>query len=278
MIDRRSVIVAAIVVFVCSLLLRAPAATVYGWFGPDPDDSPQARLVGVGGTLLDGNAAGLLIRENTVSAPFAWKLVPLPLLLGRLSLVVDAQGPLTVAGNLTLMSSGLDADELRLSGSLGALAAAAGQRMLPVTGDVAANIDTLRVRDAQPREAEGRLFIGQLAWALGARPVLLGDFQADVTTQDNDDIVASIASLAGPIDLNGSAVLHPDRSYTLDLKMKAKPDADPMIGNLLSNLGRPDAEGYVSLRRNGSLPGPAPGANAAAVPNPADDDDEDDDS
>lgn len=256
---------ACAVVFVLALLVRAPAATVYGWFGPAPGTPAPLRLVGVEGSLLNGAAAGLLVKGRTLAAPLNWTLHPLALLIGRISADLDTRGDLTATGRIALLPGGLNVHQLRAGGELRMLALAVRQP-LPLTGQLALDLSELKIRDGVPTHAQGRVMVGNLAWALGAKPVPLGDFQAEVAPE-GEELVAILSSLSGPLELSGNARLRPDRSYLLDIRIKAKPGTDPALGGLLSGLGRPDPQGYYSLRRNGQLPGAAePGSSEEDVP------------
>lgn len=263
-------IAAFLAVFFYALVFRAPAATVYGWLTPD---NQAIRLVGVEGSVRHGRAAGLVAGGKTLASGVEWTLSPLLLLSGRVGGEFSSAEGVISAGRLALGPGGARAQDLRATGSLKALLSAAGQAFVPVDGQFGLSLDRARFRDGFPSHLEGRLTVTSLNWSLGARPVPLGDFQAEVAPED-DELVAVISSLSGPTAVNGDARLRQDGGYRLDLRIKAEPGADPMITNLLSGLGEPDSEGFYALREAGSFDRPAP---ASANPDPAPDDEETDD-
>ena len=103
-----------------------------------------------------------------------------------------------------------------------------------------------------------------LGWKLGRESVLLGDYAA---TLDNETggVKAEIATLSGVLEISGKARLGDDRSYEVDLQMRPKPNAPPMVPNLVRTLGAPDSQGWYHVRRRGQLgPPPAPPTAAAS--------------
>ena len=102
------------------------------------------------------------------------------------------------------------------------------------------------------REAGGAISIGRLRWALGRNPLVLGDFAITVSTEAGV-IVARVAPTAGPLDVGGELRLNADRSFEVDLKIKAKPEAEPPVQNLVRTLGQPDTEGYFHIKTREQL-------------------------
>ncbi len=247
----RHLLIAAALVFVCGLVLHTPAAVIYGWTHSDP--ATPLRLYGVEGTLVSGRAAQVAHSSQPLLAGLRWTLKPWSLLLGRASYQLTADGPpLLLDGIVASGLGGTRIGDLKASGDLRAVAAAAGQPFVPVSGQVGVDLQRLRLRDRWPSEAEGQLRVIGLKWALAREPVALGDYAADVRT-DNGELVALISTLAGVVDVNGDARLKPDRSYELTLQLRPRPEAPAMVTNLLRSIGAPDAQGYYRLRRNGSM-------------------------
>lgn len=252
MTTRRLLIVAA-AVFVLGLLAQAPAAIVYGWTFARTPDAP-VRLYGTAGTIVSGSAVQVTRGNQTLLADLHWSLRPWTLPLGRLGYRLStSSAPLLLDGEVSVGLGGTRARKLKASGELRALAAAAGQAFVPVAGQVGVDLQSLRLRDGWPSAAVGQLRVVGLSWALARQPIALGDYQVDLDTEDGD-IVAQISTLAGVLDASGDARLKPDRSYELNLQLRPRPDAPPMVANLLRSIGTPDAQGYYRLRRAGQVP------------------------
>ncbi|HEY1076117.1 MAG TPA: type II secretion system protein N [Fontimonas sp.] len=256
----RHLIIAGILTFVVGLLVQAPAALLYAWIAPKA--GLPVNVLGVDGTLTQGRATQIRFGNQVLVADIDWTLRPLGLLLGRLSYQLHSgTPPLLIDGKVSQGLTGTAFSPLVANGELRTLAAAAGQNFIPVNGVINLDLSSLQLRKDWPVAAEGTLQLNNLEWTLGKQPAPLGSYQAVLTTED-DQIVARISSLAGSVDISGEARAKPDRSYAYALKLKPKPDAPPMIANLMKQLGTPDAQGYYSLRN--SVDAPPPAAEAAA--------------
>lgn len=261
----RTLLLIGTLTLLVALLLQAPAALVYGWALRAAPDLP-IRAYGIDGTIADGRARRVQRGNASLLGDLHWKLRPWALPLGRVAFKVHADGaPVLLDGDLALTPLGAHASALKASTDLRALAAAAGQGFVPVNGEVGLQIDALRIVDGWPAEAQGSVRVLKLAWTLAREPVVLGDFEARVRTE-GDEIVAEIGALGGSVDATGEARLLADRSYSYDIRLRARADAPAMVSNLLRQLGQPDAQGFYALRRTQQ---PAP-----SNPVPADSDDE----
>lgn len=245
-------------VFVAAALLHAPVDRVYGWIAPALAQS-SVQLFGLGGTLSAGSAARVNLRNQPALNDLAWSLRPLHLLLGRASFHLNggSQGSL-LDGKVSLVPSGtLTLSDTQFTAPVAALAALFGQANLPLQGQAGVQIETLRLRRQWPDRAQASATLRGLGWQLGRDPVVFGDYQA-LIENDTAGIKATIGTLAGALDVTGDARLAHDRKYELHLQMKPKPDAPPLVVNLVRNLGQPDAQGWYHLRRQGNAPSTAP--------------------
>lgn len=261
----RSLLLAGLAFLAISLLVQAPAATVYTWLKPKDRPMP-VELMGIEGRVIDGRVAGVARNGSPLLSDLRWQLRPAQLLLGRIGLQLQStRDPVLLDGaaSVTLLGT-LRLKDFRANGGLRPLAAAAGFPFVPLDGQLGLDLAQLRMAKGQIREAEGTVELMGLAWALG-QPTPLGDFRADVTTE-GDDIVAKIASVSGPLELSGDARLTPDQNYELNLRARAKPGAPPMLPNLLMQMGPPDAQGFHTLKRQGLLPGAKPPEQPAEQP------------
>ncbi len=251
--SRRLLILAGALVLVLALLFKAPAALVYGLLLPK-DRALPVQLYGVDGSLLDGSVAGVVLNGRTLLADLRWTLNPLALLAGRASLTLSTgKEPILLDGAVSRSVLGSTrVSDLRLNSALRPLAAAIGYPFIPVDGQIGLELTSLSATGTRITAAEGNAQLVGLVWALGANPAPLGDFRADLANE-GDDIVARLASVSGPLELTGEARLLPDQSYTTDIRIKPKPEAPPIVQNMLRQLGQPDPQGFYQLRRSGSL-------------------------
>ncbi len=265
-------LIIGVLVLAAGLLVHAPAAVLYGWTLGARNDEPL-RLHGIDGELFAGKAAQVSYANRAVASDLRWTLRPGALALGRAAFHVRSSGaPLLFDGVVAAGLGGTRITGLKASGDLRTLAALAGQSFVPVSGQAGLDLDHLLLKDQWPQAAEGRVQVLGLSWALG-QPVVLGDFQAELRSEDGN-VQAAITTLSGVVDVLGDARLNNDRSYAVDLRLRPRADAPPMVRNLLQALGPADAEGYHRLRQGAAgLPAPAserfPVPAAAPQPPPA---------
>lgn len=248
---RRNLILLGVAVFIVSLLLTAPVAVLYLRLVKTPG---AVQALGLEGTLAQGRAAGVLINGQPRLHDVHWRLRPLSLLLARAAFHVDGSGDgITFDGKLArLIGGGINVDDLRIAGALKGLLALSNDAGLPLAGQAGLTLGTLKIRGGYPTLASGKLELNGLQWTLAKDPLLLGDFVADIVTE-KDVLIARLQPANGPIDAGGEIRLLADHSYEIDLQVKAKPTAEPLVQNLVRSLGQPDTQGFYHLRGRGQL-------------------------
>jgi general secretion pathway protein N len=239
------------VAFLATLLLHAPAALVYAWV---QKPAQAVRLHGVHGTVASGGFAALSVNNRTTLRDARWTLRPAWLGLLRVAADVEAGDEAVVRARVSRAPFGaLRVSRLNAAGSVKTLLQMLGQPPLPVEGQARLDVPLLRLDGGVPVEAEGGIEVDGLAWTLARNPLALGSFNAAVTT-DPQGILASFGSGPGPLEVGGTAVLKPDRSYVLDLQLRPRPGAPEQLLALLRSLGPADGQGWHHLRRQGALP------------------------
>ena len=243
--NRKRLILAGIATFVIGLIITFPARVAYLWFAP-----AELKLSGISGSIWRGNAA-----QGTAAGVYLadvhWSFRPLGLLSGRLEF----------ASNSKLASGFFDANvavgiggSLTLSDVAGALTLDTLAGVLPLTGiegDVSLQFEKLVVENGVPVEATGTLNIANLV-SRYLSPTRLGDYKAEFQTQE-DGISASVESIRGVLELDGTIRLSRDRSYQFTGKVAANSTAPINIAQQLQLLGSPDSEGMRDFRIEGQL-------------------------
>lgn len=252
--NTRWLILLCVLVFLYTLLTRAPLAVIYGYL--KPEQSP-VELIGISGDLRAGSASGLVIANQTAVRDLQWTMRPWLLLLGRAGFHVAGTGDgVVLDGDVAQTLAGsTHVDDFRASGSVKPLLAAF-KLFLPIDGMLGLSVQELVLRDGLPTTAQGRIELNGLSWKLGREPLSLGDFVADVAPSD-DGLAAVVKTVRGPLDVSGDARLLADRRYEMHLQIKAKADAPAPLVNMLASLGAPDNQGYYHIRRQGQLAAPA---------------------
>lgn len=249
-ITRKRLLVVAGVVFGFTLLSQIPAALLYAVFKPKVS---ALEVHGLQGPWSDGSLSGISINNRLAAQDLHWRLKPLQLLLGRAAVQLSGGGQIaTIDGGISSGLGGLRLSGFRFAGGIKNLAAAAGYAYVPVDGQAGGDIDKLVLKKGELNFAEATLDLKNLAWTLARDPLLLGDFQATITTAP-EAVTALISSPAGPLEASGFAKLLPDQSYDIDILVKPKPGASEMLLNYLNTLGAPDPQGFYHLRKRGKL-------------------------
>ncbi|MGH8482383.1 MAG: type II secretion system protein N [Nevskiaceae bacterium] len=250
--SKRWIIVLAVVAFLVTLVLHAPAALVYAWT-QDPARPAPVRLHGVHGTLARGGFAALSVNDRPALRDANWALQPAWLALLRVTADIEAGDEAVVRARVSRSLFGaLQLSRINAAGSVKTLLQMLGQPPLPVEGQARLDLPLLRLDDGLPIEAQGSVEVERLAWTLAREPLALGSFNAALTT-DPQGVLASFGSGPGPLEVGGSAVLKPDRSYQLDLQLRPRAGAPEALLTLVRSLGPADGQGWHHLRRQGTL-------------------------
>lgn len=238
--------------FLAGLLMLAPVATLKGWF--TPKDKPQAvQMFGLQGTLAQGSLSGLQVNNRPALGDLRWNLQPLWLLLGRMSFHVEGGEQMTVNGSVSFSPLGtLRLRNFIAAGSVKPVLAAVGQGFLPVDGQARLDLKGLKLRKGALQDVDGVIEMQSLAWTLAREPIVLGDYRAELSTENNQHLV-KIESVSGPLELSGNGKLGEDKVYEFEIKLKPKPEASPMLRNLVNSAGQPDTQGYYLIRKSGKL-------------------------
>ncbi len=250
-----ALIVVGLAVFFATALWHTPMDLVHAWLAPRLALA-QVQLHGVDGYLGNGRATRVDLRGLPLIDDVQWRLQPLQLLLGRAQYQLTGGGRGSVlAGHVAILPSAtLILGDTRYTAPVAQLASLAGQGNLPIQGQAGLNLEHLRLHNQWPERASGVVSVRGLGWTLGRETVLLGDYQA--TVEDTTaGLEAQIETLGGNLQVRGEARLGQDRSYELELQLKPGAEAPPLVNNLVRNLGKPDAQGWYRLRRQGHMPG-----------------------
>lgn len=246
----KHLVIIGVLVFAVSLLLSAPIALLQARLLP-PTGATQ--LSGLDGTLSEGHAASLLRNGRGVASNLHWQFRPLSLLLGRATFRIDGSGENTFDGKISqLIGGAINLDAVRAAGPLKNLLALTGDVAVPVDGRFGLMLDHAQIRKGFLTRAEGELHIDALRWTLAKEPPLLGDFLAKISTEKGV-VIAKLEPSSGPLDVGGEVRLLADRNFEIDVRVKPKPTAEPLVQNLVRSLGQPDTEGWFHVRSRGQL-------------------------
>lgn len=239
--------------YLAFLIATFPAGAAYRWFVPE-----SVVLAAPEGTLWRGGASGGSA-GGLSATEIHWRIRPWALLAGRVGGALELR--LTdgfVSTGFSIRPSGRIAlNDARLSTSIETLGT-----IVPVydtRGQVSAELETLVIEDDWPITAIGQVRLGdlQVAPLLASEPgqrMALGNFLADLTTDDDGKILAMVSDLSGPLEVDGLLTLDSDRNYILDARVRLRPDAPQLLRDGLALMaGEPDADGFRQLSLSGGL-------------------------
>lgn len=217
--------------------------------------SPAAMLHGLEGSLLNGRASGgVVVNGRMLLRELSWQFSPWQLPLLRAVLALDGRGAdaevkavvrASVSGNVSAR-----AVDARFG--LGTLAALAGQSYVPLEGETRVRLDRLAwPKDSAPR-AEGRVELRNLRWTLAQQPLMLGEYEATLNGDDTT-LTVNLATLSGPLELEGTITVDANRTYQMDVRLRPKAEADPSLVSLVRSIGPADGQAWHRLKRSGKL-------------------------
>ena len=237
--------------FLIGLAIFLPARTVAGWVAPQLQD---VGLHDVTGTAARAHVEGVSYQGTVVANDVHWRWRPLPLLLARGAGHVTGKvaGGLVQADVAATPLGSYHVDDLRAALSVADVLAVANMAGVGITGQVGVNLAQLRAKGQTLTDIDGQVDVVDLAWQFGNKRYLLGNFTL-TTRMEDGRIVGDIADADGPVAAEGAVQVDPvARTWSLDGRVRPRSSADPVLANLMSgSLGRPGADGWFPLRRNG---------------------------
>lgn len=237
--------------FIVGLAIFLPARTVAGWVAPQ---LPDVGLHDVSGTAYRAHVDSITYRDTVVAEDVDWRWQPAALLLARGAGHVTGKlaGGLAEADVAATALGGYRVDDLRAALSVADVLAVANMDGIGITGDVGIRFPRLRAKGQTITDVDGQIDVVNLAWQFGNKRYLLGNFTL-TTRMEDGRIVGDIADADGPVAAEGAVQVDPvARTWSLDGRVRPRSSADPVLANLMSgSLGRPGADGWFPLRRNG---------------------------
>lgn len=249
---RGVLVIAGLLALAVGLVVQMPARVVADWA---ESGMPGLTLSGVSGTALDGRVARLLYKDLPLQN-IDWQARPWSLLLGRAGAdirIATDTGGLEAAVSRSLFGGHLTASDVSGSASLGWLAQRAGYTFIPVSGRLGLELDTLTLNaDGRVQSADGRIRADGLRWELINPPAPLGRLGAAINAESGT-FTANIDESDGPLAVEGNARLQANGVYRLDVRLRARTEAEPRLKKLLGELGDTDADGWYHIRERGRL-------------------------
>jgi len=241
---------AGLAALLVALIALLPARVVFGVLG-----LPAGAASGVSGTAWSGTAERLSLGGVTLG-PVRWNVRPSRLLTGQLAADIEATLPDGFAnGNIAFGVGGrLAISDLEAAAPLSWLAPAAGA----AGGQVAARFDELAFDGERVETARGTLKVAGVVLPLASAGRQLGagtySVAFDAEALDSaEPLTGVLRDEGGPLEITGTVLFTPPRSYELTGRAKPRPEAPPELRNALQMLGPATPDGAHDLSVAGSF-------------------------
>lgn len=235
--------------FLIFAVVTLPASIVTTWLG-----SSGIYAGGVSGTIWNGRAQVLQVQGTNIGS-VEWKLHALSLFTAHANVDLKvtrvdgfAQTQLSVGPTGTMNFKALAA-----SFPLGALPA----NVIPGgwAGTVNGRFSQLTLEKGWPTQVNGTLEVLDLTGP-ARKPAKAGSYRIlfDPAASTAEVLKGAISDAGdGPLQVNGTIQLKPDRSYAVEALVAARPDAPRNLVQALEFLGPPDAQGRRQFNTEGTL-------------------------
>jgi len=251
MIRRNYLVATGVCCFLFFVLINVPARVIGSLLPAD-----TVTIAGTSGTLWGGSAqtvqvAGIQLRE------VQWDLHALPLLIGRVSLNLDAKWSNGfVRGDVAAgLGGSLSLRNVEVTGSLAPIL---GRLNLPAAGgEIALDLQVAKLDDLWPTQLIGTLRVGRVPLSMiGVSGGVMGNYtlEFDVTEVGDDGAIPGVLTDGGgPLEILGELRLTPPTNYTIDARIKARPEAPAELAQGLMLAGPKLPDGSHSFQMTGSL-------------------------
>lgn len=234
------------------LLATFPARLAFMVFSPTGIDS-----FGVTGTLWNGSARIINAGETIQLRNTEWDLALTQLLRARLGADVKTRWN---GGFLEGFVSTSALGNVAVRDTTASLDIQVFQSLFntpPINGQFSVQIDELDVRNNWPVLLIGSgKVLGFSSSLMGSGSAsVIGDIGIDFAAADNgnENINGRIEDLGGPLEISGTLVLSEPSDYSINTRIKARPDASEALRRNLEFLGPAEPDGARVFELAGSI-------------------------
>lgn len=237
--------------YLLTLVAQAPASLLLGQVRPLLSEQP-VELIGSEGTVWNGRT-----RINYQKQPLgilSWDFQPLSLLLFTPSVAWQLQLPDGEArGTLSTSGQQFTLSDTSVQGPL-----SLADRWLPmpasqfVEGRLQLLVDSATVQQEGISQLAGRFTLSQSRLLFG-QPATLGTITGSLQNSPDGGVSAILDGTQGPLHQRGSVEVNPNGRFSIDIQLIPSSSAGNPLRQLLSNLGRPSADGSYPVKLNGNI-------------------------
>ncbi len=250
---RRYFILIALISYIFFTLTNIPANKILALLKSNIEI--PARIYGVEGSLWQGSAQTIEIKSQPPLKNFYWSINPLALLWAQVSADIQTdieQQTITGQASYSLISGMLTANNIHTELKAEALQKLINLPFGELSGNISGDIKQLAFDGQAIQQLEGVLRWHKAKFSL-AETVSLGNIQILLSSDDANNIIATLNNKGGQLKLEGHVKLQPNNNYQLDMKFIPDKKASGNIKQSLSLFAKRQNNGSYRLKQNGNL-------------------------
>jgi hypothetical protein len=240
----RSALVVAILAFLATVLVRAPARVLAALL------PAGVSCEGAAGTLWQGSCGQLRSGRTTLSGIY-WTLHPAALLRLSVSADLRSDDPRAAGSARVVLGRG---DNLQISALSAQLPLQGGLALLPrgLTGTLQLALSSAHIQHGELTALTGSVRVLQMRSE--SQSADLGSFELQFPpAAPGGPIQGQLRDLGGPLSVSGQLRLTRGGGYELSGSVAARGDASPQLVQALQLLGPADAQGRRAFSLAGAL-------------------------
>lgn len=242
--SHRGLITVAAITFVIGLVTLFPARVAYHWFAPQ-----GVAVSNISGSLWNG-AAGEASINQLYLHDLQWSFKPSPIFSGGFGFHVEAKPVSGFIDAIVIVGLGNSVEIRDLTASMPLEVLGSALQVSGLSGSASLKFDRLEMTEQTLLYAAGTLSVANVSVPLVARAPL-GGYKAEFSTQA-DGIKASVEDTDGVVDLAGTLIIRPDRSYDLTGLVIATPTTPNSVRQQMELLGPANDRGQREIRLGGT--------------------------
>lgn len=242
--NRRDLIIIAAVTFAIGLVALFPARVAYHWFVP-----PGVAVSNISGTVWSG-AAGEASINQLYLHDLRWSFQPSSIFSGGFGFHLEAKPVSGFVDAIVIAGLGNSVEIRDLTASMPLEVLGSAIKISGLRGSASLKFERLEMSEQTLEHAAGTLSVANVSVPLIGRDIL-GGYRAEFSTQ-SDGVTASVEDTDNVIDLAGTLIIRPDRSYDLEGLVIATPTTPNSIRQQMELLGPANNRGQREIRLGGT--------------------------
>jgi len=249
---KRYYILIAVLSYLFFTLGNVPAAKVISLI--EKNSNVPVKLYGVHGSLWNGGAEKVLAQGQPPIDNLKWSINPVMLLLAQLNGEVNGSiKNQNITGNFNVSALGtITASDIRAR-----INASVMQELIQMPLGELGGVFNINIEQLELKQQGIPLVKANLKWKNAkltmVESVDLGFVDLSITSNDNDQLSATISNKKGQVLIDGNAGLDNKKAYNLNLRITPDETASDNIRQSIAMFARRQTDGSYLVKRKGNL-------------------------